>query len=163
MLVAHIVDVHHANARLAMTQITPLFRNVLAVHSNQHPELVRASQLFDLLCAELTPHMRSEEGALFPAILQMVKVDCSPARREALRVSIVVMKHDHDTMDRTLRDLRAATSDYAVPADACASFRALYDSLEAFERDLHEHIHLENDVVLPRAISGEVDELTLTA
>lgn len=154
MLVAHIIDKHHAAARVAMDHIGPLASKVCRVHGDRHPELLRVVELFDEVCADLAPHMRAEEGALFPAILQMVRPDCDPKKREDLRVSIVVMQHDHETIGRLLHVLREVTSDYVPPDDACTSFRALYVNLEAFEGELHEHIHLENNVLLPRAIAA---------
>ncbi len=142
-LVAHVIDVHHTYARSAMLHIAPLASKVLALHGETHPELVRVNALFDLLCGELDPHMRAEEGALFPALLQMSQVDCAPARRDALRVSIAVMKHDHGGLDRVLRELRAVTAGFVAPT-RCASFEMLYMELEAFAADLGEHLRLES-------------------
>jgi len=152
-LVAHVIDHHHAAARVAMDRIAPLASKVCRAHGDRHPELFRVVELFDQVCADLGPHMRAEEGALFPAILQMVRPDCDPDKREELRVSIVVMQHDHEMIGRLLHQMREVTSDYQVPEDACTSYRALYKDLEAFEGELHEHIHLENNVLLPRAIA----------
>lgn len=154
LLVAHIIDKHHVAARTAIDHIGPLASKVCRVHGDRHPELLRVVELFDEICADLAPHMRAEEGALFPAILQMARQDCDPKRRDDLRMSIVVMQHDHDDIGRLLHALRDATSDYTPPDDACTSFRALYVNLEAFEAELHEHIHLENNVLLPRAIAA---------
>ena len=154
-VVEHIIDEHHAYARTAMSQLVPLANKVRRVHGERHPELARVVELFDQICEDLDPHMRAEEGSLFPAILQMARPDCDPARREALRLSIAVMQHEHEKVGRLLHMLREATSDYEVPPDACTSFRVLYRELEAFEHDLYEHIHLENNVLLPRAIAGQ--------
>jgi len=154
MLVAHIVDKHHASARTAMEHIGPLASKVCRVHGDRHAELLQVVRLFDEICADLAPHMRAEEGALFPAILQMARADCDPKQREELRVSIVVMQHDHETIGRLLHALREATNDYTPPEDACTSYRALYVNLEAFEAALHEHIHLENNILLPRATAA---------
>jgi regulator of cell morphogenesis and NO signaling len=153
-LVSHIIDKHHAAARDAMADIGPLVSKVCRVHGDRHVELVRVVEIFDEICADLGPHMRAEEGALFPAILQIARPDCDPKQREELRVSIVVMQHDHETIGRLLHLLRDVTNDYTPPDDACTSYRALYVNLEAFEAELHEHIHLENNVLLPRAIAG---------
>lgn len=153
LLVAHIVDVHHANARAAMAHVGPLAKKVAHAHGAAHPELLRVVELFEELSDELAPHLRAEEGTLFPAILQMLRPGCTPERRRALRVSVEVMQHDHDHVGRLLALLRETTSDYALPEDACTSYRVLYDELRAFEADLHEHIHLENNVLLPRVLS----------
>ena len=152
-LVAHIIDVHHAKARNAMDHLTPLANKVRRVHGLAHPELHRVVEIFDVICAELGPHMRAEEDAMFPAILQMVRPDCDPRRRDELRLSVTVMQHDHDEIGKLLHELREVTSDYEPPPEACTSYRLLYQGLEDFEQDLHAHIHLENNVLLPRAVT----------
>lgn len=154
-LVAHITDVHHRHARDAMPRITRLIDAVRNAHAERHPEIVRVSKVFNRVCAHLGPHMRTEEGTLFPAILYMARPDCSCANREALRMSIMIMRHDHAELRDLLRALRWLTSDYAPPDDACASYRSLFRELESFDADLREHIHLESDVLMPRAIAAE--------
>ena len=153
-LVAHIIEHHHAYARSAMDRLPALSRRVLHAHGERHPELARVVELFDSIVSELAPHLRAEEGALFPAILLMAQPACTGQRREALRASVLVMQHDHDQLGRTLALLRTATGDYRPPDDACASFRVLYAELEALDVDLHEHIHLENNVLLPQALGN---------
>ncbi len=152
-LVTHIVDTHHHYAREAITRLTPLMDKVRNTHAERHPELVRVAELLNRLCADLGPHMRSEEGTLFPAILQMARPDCSPAAREGLRMAIRILQHDHDEVAQILEQLRTATASYEAPEDACDSYRALFKELEAFDLDLHEHIHLENNVLVRRALS----------
>ncbi len=154
-LVAHIIDTHHAYAREAISRVTPMMNKVRNTHESRHPELVRVAELFNRLCADLAPHMRVEEGTLFPAILQMARPDCSPTAREGLRMSIRVMHHDHEEVSLILRQLREATSGYETPPDACAMYTSLYREIEAFETDLHEHIHLENNVLMRRALSND--------
>ena len=153
-LVAHIIEHHHAYARAAMDRLAPLARKVQRAHGEKHPELARVVELFDSIVSELAPHLRAEEGALFPAILLMAQPACTGQRRAALRASVLVMQHDHDQLGRTLALLRATTGDYRPPEDACTSFRVLYAELEALEADLHEHIHLENNVLLPQALGS---------
>ena len=152
-LVAHIIDNHHAHARASMDHIPPLATKVLRVHGGHHPELLRVVEIFDEICADLAPHMRVEEGVLFPAILQLAREDCDPKKRADLRLSIVVMQHDHDKIGRLVHELRDVTENYEPPEDACTSYRVLYDELSRFESELHEHIHLENNVLLPRAVA----------
>jgi regulator of cell morphogenesis and NO signaling len=153
-LVAHIIDTHHAYAREAITRLPPMMNKVRNTHESHHPELVRVAELFNRLCADLAPHMRVEEGTLFPAIMQMARPDCSPASRDGLRMSIRVMHHDHQEVSSILRQLREVTSGYETPPDACSTYAALYRELAAFETDLHEHIHLENNVLMRRALSA---------
>jgi regulator of cell morphogenesis and NO signaling len=150
-LVAHIVEHHHTYARAAIGNLSVLSKEVARGDAEKHPEVVRVTQLFDLLRAELEPHMRAEEGSLFPAILQMARPACNVRHREALRLSIVVLEHDHHALGDVLEQLKEATNDFVPPEDASATLRAFYTDLAAFHANLLEHMHLEDDVLLPRA------------
>ena len=128
-------------------------------HGAGHPEVVSARTLFHRLCDDLKPHMYKEEAVLFPhikALEQAVnrKTAMPFAPFGTVNNPVRMMMSEHDTAGDILRELRAATTDYAVPDDACMSYRALYEALEGFERDLHQHIHLENNVLFPRAVEA---------
>jgi len=116
---------------------------------------------FHNLCDDLKPHMFKEEAVLFPYIKAMEQ---AVGHRTAMPFApfgtvnnpFRMMMSEHDTAGERLRELRAATTtDYIAPADACMSYRALYAALEGFERDLHQHIHLENNILFPRAVEME--------
>lgn len=117
-------------------------------------------ELVRQLCADLEPHMFKEEQILFPYVLEMesslVRNRPAPfAPFGTINNPIHMMMIEHDTVGDLLGELRAVSSDYTVPADACISFQTLYGALEAFEQDLHQHIHLENNILFPRAAEME--------
>ncbi len=117
------------------------------------------------LAADLAPHMMKEEQILFPYIVALEEAALGGGRRPAscfgsARNPIRMMMAEHEAAGEILRRLRAETAGYALPADACASFQALYGGLQKLESDLHRHIHLENNVLFPRAIRLEEGDVT---
>jgi len=159
-LIDYILDTHHTFTRDEMQRIEALAEKVCAKHGANHPELLGVRSVFAGLCAELRPHMLKEEMVLFPYIKQLEQSVASGARPAPAPFGtaanpIRVMLREHDAAGRILREMRAASGDYVVPADACISFRTLYEALEAFEKDLHQHIHLENNVLFPRVLKLE--------
>jgi len=159
-LIAHILDTHHVFTKQEMARLQLLTKKVISAHSENHPELNKVGELFDQLCADLKPHMFKEEQILFPYILALAN---AAAENQAppfapfgtVNNPIRMMMMEHDTAGEILRELRPLTSDYTTPADGCISYRTLYEALEAFEKDLHQHIHLENNILFPRAIELE--------
>ncbi len=143
-LIDHLVTTHHVFTRAELARLEPIAVKVRRVHGANHPELARVESLFLALKDDLDPHLYKEEAVLFPLVLAGEPVD-GP---------IDVMTLEHDAVGGLLRQLRAVTHDYELPADACTSYRLLYTGLEALERDLHEHIHLENNVLFPRALAS---------
>ena len=159
-LITHILDKHHVYTKQEMIRLEALLSKVIGAHGANHPELPGIGELFQQLCADLTPHMFKEEQILFPYIVEME----SAAQQNRLApfapfgtVSnpIRMMMTEHETVGEILRELRASSSDYTVPADGCISYQTLYQALDAFEKDLHQHIHLENNILFPRAIEME--------
>jgi regulator of cell morphogenesis and NO signaling len=140
-----------------MIRLQSLADKVLAAHGGNHPELIHLDELFTRLCADLKPHMFKEEQILFPYIVELAKtVDHVPfASFGTVNNPIRMMMMEHDTAGEILREMRALTSDYKVPADACISYQTLYQALENFEKDLHQHIHLENNILFPKALGLE--------
>jgi regulator of cell morphogenesis and NO signaling len=159
-VIDYIVEKHHTFTREEMERINALLEKVCSKHGANHPEVVIARTLFRTLCDDLKPHMYKEEAVLFPYIKALEQ---AVSRKTVLPFApfgtvnnpVRMMMSEHDTAGDILRELRAATGDYAAPEDACMSYRALYDALEGFERDLHRHIHLENNVLFPRAVEME--------
>lgn len=149
LLVAHIVDVHHASARAAMMRLGPLAREAATARA----ELATVAELVDAMCREVAAHFRVEEGTLFPAILQLSRSATPPGSRHALGLSVRLMRHNHGNIDRLLVQLREVTADYGARGEPCASCDELFRELRAFETELHEHVHLENDVLLPTALA----------
>ena len=159
-LITYILDKHHVYTKEEMTRLTGLISKVINAHGANHPELNGIGELFQQLCADLEPHMFKEEQILFPYIIEMEKARTQ--KRPAplppfgtVRNPVRMLMMEHDTAGDILRELRALSSDYTVPADGCISYQTLYQALEAFEQDLHQHIHLENNILFPRAIELE--------
>lgn len=159
-LIAYILNTHHVFTKSEMDRLQLLADKVLAAHGGNHPELVHLDELLTRLCADLKPHMFKEEQILFPYILAMVE---AAGHKRAVPFApfgtvnnpIRMMMREHDTAGEILRELRAVTFDYRVPTDACVSYQTLYQRLEDFEKDLHQHIHLENNILFPRALALE--------
>ncbi|HEV8131024.1 MAG TPA: iron-sulfur cluster repair di-iron protein [Acidobacteriota bacterium] len=159
-LATYIVNKHHAFVRQELPRLERLLYEVRSAHLARHPELRDFQALLRDLALELTHHMRKEEEILFPYIALLE----SAADRTAVlprpcfgtvRNPVQMMTQEHDNAGQALRRIRATTGDYAVPADGCATYRALLESLRAFEQDLHTHIHLENNILFPRACQLE--------
>ena len=159
-LITHIVNTHHVFTKSEMDRLQLLADKVLAAHGGNHPELIHLDELFTRLCADLKPHMFKEEQILFPYIV--ATAEAADQNRPApfapfgtVNNPIRMMMMEHDTAGQILRELRRLTSDYKVPADACVSYQTLYHALENFEKDLHQHIHLENNILFPKALALE--------
>ncbi|MGA3089624.1 MAG: iron-sulfur cluster repair di-iron protein [Terriglobales bacterium] len=159
-LIAHIVATHHNYVREEIDRLEPLFDKVCSVHGKNHPELIDLRDVFSNLADELATHLMKEEQVLFPYILRMEKSirkqePVVPAPFGKVSNPITMMEHEHDSAGAALREMRASSHLYTPPPDACISYQTLYTALANFEADLHQHIHLENNVVFPRAIKLE--------
>jgi regulator of cell morphogenesis and NO signaling len=156
-LIRHILDRHHTYTRDELARLRPLADKVARVHGSRHPELEQVLALVVELADELGPHLRKEEIVLFPYIEDLETATLArrphgvpPFGRVENPVRMMMLEHDHCGI--ILRKLRELTSGYAAPANACGSYQALYAGLDALERDLHQHIHLESNILFPRAI-----------
>lgn len=159
-LVDYILDTHHVFTRDEMERITALAEKLASKHGERRPELLLVRALFQQLCEDLRPHMFREEAILFPFIKQLeqaiaFKHPIPPAPFGTVANPVRMMMFEHDAAGDILRELRAATSDYAPPPDACITYQTLYQALAEFEQDLHQHIHLENNILFPRVIELE--------
>ena len=159
-LISHIKNTHHKYTREEIARLSPLFDKVCSVHGERHPELLPLRETFRGLAQELTTHLMKEEMVLFPYIERMEesvmqKEPILPPPFGTVQNPVAMMEHEHDSAGNTLRALRASSNGYTAPADACISFQTLYKTLAEFEADLHQHIHLENNILFPRAIALE--------
>lgn len=160
-LVNHIVQVHHGYMKTALPRLRSLVPMVLKAHGTHHGEVLRQVQdLFTALDTELSSHLMKEEQVLFPYIV------AAEAHRQggpegpaacfgSVGNPIRQMEHEHESAGQALAKLGEVTCDYALPADACPTFRAMYEELQRMEGDLHQHIHLENNILFPRAVELE--------
>jgi len=159
-LVAHINSKHHKYTREAIARLGPLFDKVVSVHGKNHPELQQIRASFQEVAQELTTHMMKEEMVLFPYIVRMEeaviqKEPVLPAPFGTVQNPVAMMMHEHDSAGDALRAMRQASAGYMPPGDACISYQTLYKALADFEADLHQHIHLENNILFPRAVAME--------
>src|ERR1044072_323680 len=159
-LIRHILDTHHVYTREESSRIQALLEKVCGKHGANHPELTEVRTLFLKLDADLQPHLFKEEQILFPYILRLEAAAAAGANAPfapfgTVNNPIRMMLFEHDTAGDLLREIRTAAQDFRAPEDACMSFRALYQALADFEKDLHQHIHLENNILFPRAIELE--------
>ena len=159
-LVSHIIDKHHIFTCNELERLVGLISRVCAAHGRNHPELLSIQELFNDLKDELLPHMKKEEGVLFPYIFELeaaVTAERLLPKPFFGTVSnpIRVMMVEHERAGDTIEKIRSLSANFSVPADGCASYRALYEALEFLEADLHLHIHLENNILFPAAIKME--------
>jgi len=160
-LIDHILQVHHAYMKEALPRIRGLLRKVLDAHGAHHGDILRrTSDLFSALDRELSDHLLKEEQILFPHIAAAearggggseIPASCFGSVGNPIRQ----MEHEHESAGEVLAQIRETTGDYTPPEDACPTFQALYEELEQMEEDLHQHIHLENNILFPRAIAAE--------
>jgi regulator of cell morphogenesis and NO signaling len=159
-LITYIVDKHHAFTREELVRLEALLAKVSGVHGENHRELFQIQDQFGKLRGELEPHMLKEESVLFPYIVRMEEAAVANQTLprppfQTVQNPVRVMMAEHDAAGYILGRMREASSDYAVPPDGCISYKTLYSALTALEVDLHQHIHLENNILFPRAVELE--------
>ena len=166
-LADHVQRVHHDHLADELPRLRALLVKVYAAHREGHPELDDVVDVFDDLHDDLVPHLAKEDAILFPMIRDLDAADASHGRMLPLHCGsaanpIRVMLAEHEESGVQLTRLQAVTDGYAVPDDACASYRALYDGLLALDRDLRLHVHKESNVLFPAVLQLEA-ELSETA
>jgi regulator of cell morphogenesis and NO signaling len=163
-LTKHIRERHHNYVRAAIPRLRGLLAKVREKHGGNHRELSEIAELFEDLSREMLMHMQKEEQILFPFIdsLQRAASDgevVEPPFFRTVRNPIYSMMKEHDSSGERMRQIRAASNGFESPADACASYQAVYQGLEEFEKELHLHVHLENNILFPRAVDLEPQSL----
>lgn len=154
-LIDHILATHHTFTRDELTRLAELCASVRALHQERHPELILVEQVIGRLAADLMPHMQKEEMILFPFIEALENGTQPPFGPPSVAMPVSVMNVEHEKAEGLLAELRCVTSGYNLPEDACLSYRALYEGLQNFEADLEQHIHLETNVLFPKALELE--------
>jgi len=160
LLTAHIVNRHHRYVRAEAPRVEALLQKVVSKHGEAHPELKAIQETFVALSQELFAHMMKEEHVLFPFLENMEQAARTGGPRpvgcfESVEFPIARMLADHDDAGALTAKIRALSGGYQAPESACPSYRGLYHSLEEFEHDLHRHVHLENNILFPRAVEME--------
>lgn len=151
-LAHEIVDTHHAWMWEEMPRLLALTEKVHRVHGDRHSELADVLATYRAAVSELEPHMTTEERVVFPAISRMER---GQAPTTPVRDRIDRLREEHQAVGALFSHLRDITHDWEPPADACGSYRAMLDGLHTMQRDLHDHIHQENNVLFPRAVELE--------
>jgi regulator of cell morphogenesis and NO signaling len=154
-LIHYIVDTHHVYTRQALQTLQKLAEKVRNAHGANHPELLVVERLVAELAAELIPHMLKEEQVLFPFVEKLERGNAPVPFFGTVQNPIRMMMLEHETAGEKLLELRSLTMDYELPAEACTSYKALFARLIELEADLHQHIHLENNILFPRALDLE--------
>jgi regulator of cell morphogenesis and NO signaling len=160
-LVKHIVGTHHAYLKLELPALGQRLDKVVSVHGARAPEVLpRMREVFAALRAEMEMHLHKEEAILFPFIEQYGRAEVQnrpmpPVPFGSIGNPIAMMEREHENAGDALGKIRALTHGYELPPYACSTVRALYEGLQALEGDLHVHIHLENNILFPRAIALE--------
>lgn len=149
-LLDHIVSRYHATLREDLPRLGRMADKVAEVHGSRHPELDELARVYRGLRDELEPHLGAEEERVFPAVRRLA--DARP-EAEDVQGALHALEEEHDRAGAALARLRALSRGFAVPDDACTTYRAFYEGLVRFERELHEHVHLENNVLFPRVVS----------
>lgn len=151
---------HHTFTLEEIDRINRLMEKVITAHGERHLEVSQLQIIFRTLVDDLMPHMQKEEEVLFPYIRAMEQ---KLASNQALprvcfgtvKSPVQIMMMEHEAAGEILEEIRSITGDFNPPADGCNTFRALYQALNEFEQDLHRHIHLENNLLFPRAVGLE--------
>ncbi len=159
-LTAYVRNNHHGYVREAIPRVTTLLEKVKAKHGKHHPELAEIEISFREVGKEMIMHMQKEEQILFPYIEALDRAAngkgiLEPPFFQTVKNPIRAMMKEHDAAGNLVRQIREASAEYAAPADACTSYKTLLQELHQFELDLHQHVHLENNILFPRAVELE--------
>jgi len=159
-LIDHILEVYHVNIRNMIPVILNHSKKVKEVHGSNHGELLEIDRIFEQVCQDLDSHMQKEELILFPAIIQLVENHAEENSKYinhfgSINNPISVMEREHSEAGNELYKIRFLSNNYLPPPDACATFNVFFQELKEFEEDLHRHIHLENNILFPKAIELE--------
>lgn len=156
----YIINTHHRYVRNNTAFITEIAKKVARVHGDKHPELIEVASLFERIGNDLNLHIVKEEKILFPFIKELAQVYNSggllpSANFAKISVPIQMMDAEHEQVGGDFETIRKVTLNYQLPADACSSYTILFKKLEEYENDLHRHVHLESNILFPKAIQLE--------
>ncbi|MGM0547296.1 MAG: iron-sulfur cluster repair di-iron protein [Bacteroidota bacterium] len=159
-LVDYIVNNHHKFTRNKLPEIGRYAKKVAKVHGGRHEELNKIYYEFTMLHTEIFNHLDKEERILFPYIKQLVEAEKQGVKPDdpAFGMAanpITMMEEEHDEAGTSMAKIRRLSNDFTPPEDACTTYRLLYQNLEGFEKDLHKHVHLENNILFPKALELE--------
>jgi regulator of cell morphogenesis and NO signaling len=151
-LADYIVNTHHKYVLRTLPELQFYTKKIASVHGSNHPELNEVSAIFETLNNELLKHLQKEEEVLFPAIKEALSGNSGSAK-DIIRSETDRMGEEHETAGEIMDRINEITSGYRIPDDACNTYRVALQLLQQFEDDLHIHVHLENNILYPRANS----------
>lgn len=160
LLADYVEKTHHKYVEEKSAMLIPYLNKLCKVHGERHPELFEINELFIGSAQDLAAHMKKEELILFPFIKQMIEAKKNgeplPAPRfGTVENPVAMMKHEHEAEGDRFVKIAELTNNYQFPDDACGTYQVTYRMLEDFQNDLHKHIHLENNILFPKAIALE--------
>ncbi|RKD16193.1 iron-sulfur cluster repair di-iron protein [Pelobium manganitolerans] len=163
-LADYIVNTHHKYVKESLPFMTELANKVARVHGDGHPELIRIAQIFSNVAQDFGLHLMKEEKILFPYIKEMVAAkntgaSIAPAPFGQVNNPTQMMETEHEQAGEDMAAIRQLSNDYTLPQGACNSYTILFKKLEEFENDLFTHVHLENNILFPKAIALEKELL----
>jgi regulator of cell morphogenesis and NO signaling len=159
-LAQHIENVHHSYVEEAIPILIQYTNKVANVHGKANPELIQIKEIFAEIASELTQHLKKEELILFPYIAKMENASKKGEKIErphfgSVENPIAMMEDEHEAAGDLMKDIAYLTNNYTVPEHACNTYKAMFHKLQEFESDLHLHIHLENNILFPKALQIE--------
>lgn len=150
-LTDYIMNTHHKYVLKSLPELVYYTDKIAAVHGEKHPELSEVAGLFAEINSELLQHLKNEEENLFPAVKEYLKSGSIEAR-ETIINQITQLSSEHDFAGGAMDKINSITGNYKVPADGCNTYQVTFRLLEKFEDDLHVHVHLENNILFPKAM-----------
>ncbi len=159
-LTDHIVNIHHAYVEESMPLLLQYAQRVRQVHGHHYKELGEIEALVKKVVQELAAHMKKEELILFPFIKKLVKAEREGSEIPEIHFGTVenpikMMEAEHEEAGEIMRRISELSNNYTPPQGACNTYRAFYSKLDEFEQDLHQHVHLENNILFPKALALE--------
>lgn len=148
----YIQNTHHKTVLRLLPQLLGYTRKIADVHGAHHPELITIADMFVEINAELLQHLRNEEEVLFPAIKEVLNLGSSEAKKTVVS-EITRMTGEHEFAGGAMDKINVLSGGYRVPEDGCSTYEVTYKLLEQFEDDLHVHVHLENNILYPKALT----------
>ncbi len=160
LLVEYITSMHHAFVRRKLPEIESYAEKVAKVHGQSYPVLNEMLQVFRDLKHEMTAHMEKEEKMLFPYIKSLAAAKMAQSKkaewiRDSSREAVEMLEAEHEEAGRLMAKLEELSEGFTPPEDACTTFRIYFQNLEGFRDDLHKHVHLENNILFPKALELE--------
>ncbi len=155
-LIDYIFTIHHAYLKENMEQIAADTRKIASVHGAHHPEVIRIATIFDKIAIDLAAHMKEEDEVFFPAVKRadaagMAGTTPDARDRETIRVSVLTFYRDHEEIGEAVHSISHLSNEFSIPDDVCTTFMITYRKLKELADDLHKHVHLENNILFPKA------------